>query len=91
VVYVVLGKVVAPRIASNVQRGEKGAGTDNFEKRLDEIKRCCSYKGLLFSIFSSLTGNQYFRNDAHEVSTCSHEESSLIVSFANGIFVKGFS
>ena len=35
-----LGKVVAPKFASNVQRQEKDAGTDNFEKRLDEIKRC---------------------------------------------------
>ena len=35
-----LGKVVAPRLASNVRREEKDAGTDNFEKRLDEIKRC---------------------------------------------------
>ena len=35
-----LGKVVAPRLASNVRRLEKDAGTDDFEKKLDEIKRC---------------------------------------------------
>jgi hypothetical protein len=52
VVYVGLGKVVAPRVASNAQRGEKNAEVDNFEKRLDEIKRCCRSEALfVFSFF----------------------------------------
>jgi hypothetical protein len=80
VVYVGLGKVVAPRVASNVQRGEKDVGPDNFEKRLDEIKRCCRYEALLILVFLSLTRNHYFYNEGHEYefigfSTCSQQES----------------